>query len=133
MGGWEAEGLVWVHSELPGREAGHPSVMASHGSIPFITGDSVGSTAAQVGGRVGGWEAGGQPEGLGVECQGDHMSHQRTPEGHITAYYVSIPHVGDHLCRIPGMEAGGSGVPGMGAGGKEGLGEEGRHPLILGR
>ena len=82
---------------------------------------------------LGGWQVGGQLGGLGVECQGDHMSHQRTPEGHITAYFGSIPHVGDHLCRIPGMGAGGSGVPGMWAGGKEGLGEEGKHPLTLGR
>ena len=49
VGGWEAEGRVWVHSGLPGRAAGHPDVMASHGGSPIITGDLVG-TAAQVGG-----------------------------------------------------------------------------------
>ena len=115
---------VWVRSELPGWVAGgvHPDIVASHGSIPVIAGSLVGSTAAQVGERVEGWEVGGQLGGLGVEGQGDHVSHQRTLEGHITAYCGSIPHVGDHLCRILGM----------GAGGKEGLGEEGKHPLTLG-
>ena len=51
-----------MHSKLPGRVAGHPNVMASHGGSPVIAGDSVG-TAAQVGGGVGGWEVGGQFKG----------------------------------------------------------------------
>ena len=49
VGGWEAEGRVWVHSRLPGRVAGHPDVMASHGGSPIITGDSVGT---RLGGSV---------------------------------------------------------------------------------
>ena len=125
MGGWEVEGQVWVRSELPGRVAGgvHPDIVASQGSIPIITGNLLCSAAAQVGERVEGWEVEGQLGGLGVECRGDHMIHRCTPEGHITAYQGSIPHVGGYLCRTPGM----------GAGGKEGLGVGGKHPLILGR
>ena len=42
---------VWVRSQLPGGAAGGiimcPDIMASQGSIPIMTGDSVCSTAAQ--------------------------------------------------------------------------------------
>ena len=67
VGGWEAEGRVWVHSKLPGRVAGHPNVMAPHGGSPIITGSQV-RTVAQVGGAGGwggqpGWVAGNAPRG----------------------------------------------------------------------
>ena len=79
---------VWMRSELPGWVAGgmHPDIMASQGSIPIIAGNLLCSAAAQVGRRVAGWKVEGQVRGWGVECRGDHMIHQGTPEGHITAY-----------------------------------------------
>ena len=53
---------VSVRSELPGWVAGgvHPSIMAPQGSSPIKSGNSLCSTAAQVGGGVEGWEAEGQ-------------------------------------------------------------------------
>ena len=60
VGGWEADGRVWVHSRLPGRVVGHPDVMAPMESSPIMCGNLWCSIAAQVWGRVGGWEAEGR-------------------------------------------------------------------------
>ena len=60
VGGWEADGRVWVHSRLPGRVVRHPDVMAPMESSPIMCGNLWCSIAAQVWGRVGGWEAEGR-------------------------------------------------------------------------
>ena len=62
---------IWVRvrSGLPGRVAGgaggvHPCIMAPMESSPIMCGNLWCSTAAQVWGRVGGWEAEGASPGF---------------------------------------------------------------------